>query len=58
MKNYYELTNDKVLNEDELFSLKGGAACSYGCQTNVCTTIGQELNLLVQMLIVVTEWDR
>lgn len=37
MKNYYELTNDKVLNEDELFSLKGGAAYSYGCQTNVCT---------------------
>lgn len=37
-KNYSELTGGKVLDEHELFDLKGGYCYAYGCDSNVCNT--------------------
>lgn len=37
-KTYSELTGGKVLDEQELFDLKGGYCYAYGCDSNVCNT--------------------
>lgn len=35
-KNYFDLVGEDILNENEMFSLKGGYVQTYGCESNVC----------------------
>lgn len=36
---YVELSDKEVLNQKEMFEVKGGYVCyNYGCNSNVCTS--------------------
>ncbi len=35
-KNYSSLSNNAVVSDEEMLTLKGGFVADYGCQSNVC----------------------